>query len=107
MPNELIEQVRALMRQGYPESNSYAIAVENYKRKHGHAPRMHGKIVKEGIPKNPNEGFRQSANVNERQAQVLRESNNNQNPNFAMPEVVQLRTLEVLLEIRDLLKKQQ
>ena len=38
-------------------------------------------------------------------ARVLPESNNMLNPNFAMPEVVQLRTLEVLMEIRDLLKK--
>ena len=52
MPKEVMEQVRALMREGYPESRAYAIAVANYKRKHGHPPRMHHKVAKSlaGVP---------------------------------------------------------
>jgi hypothetical protein len=51
MPKEVLERVRALMRDGMRESNAYAIAVAAYERKHGHPPRMH-KVSKavEGAP---------------------------------------------------------
>ena len=90
MPKEVLNQVRALMREGYSESRAYAIAVENYKRRHGHAPRMHHKIAKAAeasVP--PYSGSTQT---------------DNRNRSFVItPEIIMQEQLVELRRIRELL----
>lgn len=38
IPAEFMDQVAALIKQGYEKSSAYAIAVSSYKKKHGHPP---------------------------------------------------------------------
>jgi len=76
MPAEVLNQVRALMREGYSESRAYAIAVANYKRRHGHPPEMHHKQSQEIFFKTP-----------------------------ATPEMLQWETLKELQRIRESLER--
>lgn len=85
-----MNQVRALIREGKTESQAYSIAVAEYKRRHGHAPRMH-KIAKSeaGIPP-PSEATQ----------------TDNRNRSFVItPEIIMQEQLVELKRIRELLEK--
>jgi hypothetical protein len=104
MPKEIVNQVRALMRQGHSESGSYAIAVAAYEKRHGHAPRMHGKLAK--APSDPSAGFDAQAKINSRSEHVLRESNDTRNQDFIMhPELIAAEQLLEMKKIRRLLEQ--
>jgi len=91
MSAEVLEQVRALMRQGYSESRAYAIAVENYKKRHGHAPRMH-KISKTAESEVP--PFKNSTQTD------------NRNRSFVItPKIIMQEQLIELRRIRELLEQ--
>ena len=91
MPSEVLNQVRALVREGYSESRAYAIAVDAYKKRHGHAPRMH-KISKAGPA-----GVPPSSEATQ---------TDNRNRSFVLtPELIMQEQLVELRRIRELLDK--